>query len=145
MTKFLFLLLAIGIAACTPWEDGRPTLGQPRTAEAFPPPEPRPARTVAVPRQAKPVEKRPAGLVKVEPLKLVGLSEQETADLLGKPAEEAEQPPGKVWTYRASGCRLSVHLFPDVEKGGFYALDYKAEEGAGDVCLGKVVTAHRKD
>jgi hypothetical protein len=158
MTKFRpvplasTLLLAVGLSACAQldgsWDDSRPTLGPSRSSEAFPPPEPRPARAAAVPRQAKPAEKRqaqPAGVVRGEPLKLLGLSEQETAELLGKPAEEAEQPPGKVWVYRASGCQLSVHLFPDMEKGGFYALDYKADEGSRDVCLGKLAVANRRD
>lgn len=145
------LLLATGLAACNQqgslWEDSRPTLGPSRSGEAFPPPEPRPAHAASVARQPKPAEKRahPASVVRVEPLKLVGLSEQETAELLGKPAEESEQPPGKVWVYRVSGCQLSVHLFPDMEKGGFYALDYKAEEGSRDTCLGKLAVANRKD
>lgn len=143
------LLLTLGVAACTqqdwPWEDRGPTVAQPRTSDAFPPPEPRPARAAAVTRQPKATEKRPAAAVRVEPARLVGLSEQETADLLGRPAEEAEQPPGKVWVYKASGCRLSVHLFPDMEKGGFYALDYTAEEGSGDICLGKLAMARKKE
>lgn len=75
--------------------------------------------------------------------KLVGLSEDETIGLLGRPAEETLDPPGKTWIYRASGCRLSVHLFPDMEKGGFYALDYSAD-GAREPCLGKVAGEARR-
>lgn len=77
------------------------------------------------------------------PPKLLGLSEEETVGLLGRPAEETEQAPGKVWVYRAAGCQLAVHLFPDMEKGGFYALDYAAE-GGRDLCLGKVAGEARK-
>lgn len=77
------------------------------------------------------------------PPKLLGLSEDETVGLLGRPTEETMQPPGKVWIYRAAGCQLSVHLFPDMEKGGFYALDYAAD-GSRDLCLGKVAGEARK-
>ena len=63
--------------------------------------------------------------------------------LLGRPAEESAQPPGKVWIYRASGCQLSVHLFPDMERGGYYTLDYTAD-GARDQCLGKVAGEARR-
>ncbi|HTH15354.1 MAG TPA: hypothetical protein VL974_01770 [Magnetospirillum sp.] len=75
--------------------------------------------------------------------KLVGLSEDETIGLLGRPAEETLDPPGKTWVYRALGCRLSVHLFPDMEKGGFYALDYSSDS-AREPCLGKVAGEARK-
>ncbi len=75
--------------------------------------------------------------------RLVGLSEDETVGLLGRPAEESAQPPGKVWIYRASGCQLSVHLFPDMERGGYYTLDYTAD-GARDQCLGKVAGEARR-
>lgn len=75
--------------------------------------------------------------------KLVGLSEEETAELLGRPAEETTEPPGKIWRYKAAGCQLSVHLFPDMERGGFYALDYTAD-GAREACLGKVAGEARK-
>lgn len=75
--------------------------------------------------------------------RLLGLSEEETVGLLGRPTEEEAQSPGKIWIYRAAGCQLSVHLFPDMEKGGFYALDYAAE-GGRDACLGKVAGEARK-
>lgn len=95
------------------------------------------------PRPAADKEVAAAVMPPVPPPKLVGLSEDETAELLGRPAEESVEPPGKVWTYKASGCKLSVHLFPDMEKGGFYALDYTADS-ARDACLGKVAGEARK-
>ena len=79
------------------------------------------------------------------PPKLVGLSADQTEELLGQPAERVEQPPGKVWTYRTGGCVLVVHLFPDMEKGGFYALDYTSEgDGNGrEACLTRAAEARR--
>lgn len=97
------------------------------------PPPARPDRAAAV-RPAEPV-----------PPKLVGLTEAETVDLLGAPEEQAAQPPGKVWIYRSGGCTLSVHFFPDVQKGGFHALDVIAEGGDRDVCLTKVAGGARKE
>lgn len=137
-----------------PWDDApaRPQASAPRL-EA--PPAPRPAPQ-ATQRQAKAPDlkalrpaPRPAGdkdeaEPAAAPLKLVGLSEDETADLLGRPAEENAEPPGKIWVYKAAGCRLSVHLFPDMEKGGFYALDYTSAEGPKETCLGRIAGEARK-
>lgn len=92
----------------------------------------------------RPDGKEVAGADGPLPLKLVGLSEDETAELLGRPTEESAEPPGKIWVYRAAGCRLSVHLFPDMDKGGFYALDYTVTEGVKENCLGKVAGEARK-
>lgn len=151
------VLAMLGLVACAqpidwPWDaaTARPQVAAPRVE----PPVVRPAAP-AVQRPAKtpdlkairPVP-RPAGdKDEAEPaplLKVVGLSEDETADLLGRPAEETAEPPGKIWIYKAAGCRLSVHLFPDMEKGGFYALDYTAAEGGKEACLGKIAGEARK-
>lgn len=91
----------------------------------------------------RPTPEREGGTVPAGTPRLVGLSEEETLGLLGRPAEEEAQSPGKIWIYRAAGCQLAVHLFPDMEKGGFYALDYAAE-GGRDACLGKVAGEARK-
>lgn len=122
---------------------------KPATAAVAAPPPARPAAKPPVELNALRPAPRPApgGDSIATPLngppKLVGLSEDETAALLGRPAEETAQPPGKVWLYRAAGCQLAVHFFPDMEKGGFYALDYAAE-GGRDACLGKVAGEARK-
>lgn len=143
------LLAGFALSACArmgvepldwPWQP--PAAPVPDRVEV---PEPRPARATAVARPAKPAERKVAEK-KPEPEapKLVGLSEAETAQLLGRPAEENEQPPGKVWLYKAAGCRLAVHLFPDMEKGGFYTLETTAEEGSRDACVGKLAEDARK-
>lgn len=106
-----------------------------------PVPELKSLRPAARPAVEKEVAALPAA--PLLPPKLVGLSEDETADLLGRPAEETTEPPGKIWVYKAVGCQLSVHLFPDMERGGFYALDYTADS-ARESCLGKVAGEARK-
>ncbi|MBC7907784.1 MAG: hypothetical protein H7Y60_13715 [Rhodospirillaceae bacterium] len=151
------LLLAAALSACaqfeTPkWlgnEDAVSPAARP-TADTRPPaavltakpvPELKTLRPAARPAVEKDVASLPTA--PTLPPKLVGLSEDETADLLGRPMEETTEPPGKVWVYKASGCQLSVHLFPDMERGGFYALDYTADS-ARESCLGKVAGEARK-
>lgn len=147
-----------GLSACAdlgiappqwPWQEPRPVVSAPQPERAAPPPRaakaattrpaPKPDRKVAAVKPAPEVEAKDAPT-------LVGLSEGETARLLGQPAEESEQPPGKIWVYKAAGCRLAVHLYPDMEKGGFYTLDTTAEEGSRDACVGKLADdARRKE
>ncbi len=57
-------------------------------------------------------------------IKLVGLSQPETASILGQPAQESDAAPAKVWRYRASECVLDVYFYLDVQRNGFYALHY---------------------
>lgn len=163
MTAFVRLRTAaalavagVGLSACAdlgiappqwPWQQPRPTVSAPQPEQAAPPP--RAAKATVVRPAAKPDKKaataKPAPEAEArEAPKLVGLSEVETARLLGQPAEETAQPPGKVWVYKAAGCRLAVHLFPDMDRGGFYTLDTTAEEGSRDACVGKLADDARK-
>ncbi len=146
----VLVLVACAQPVDWPWDEGA---GRPQVAASrLEPPGTRPTAPVAQ-RPAKAADlkairpaPRPAE-AKDEAeklLKLIGLSEDETADLLGRPVEESAEPPGKIWVYKAAGCRLSVHLFPDMEKGGFYALDYTAAEGGKEACLGKIAGEARK-
>ncbi|HJS33625.1 MAG TPA: hypothetical protein VJ924_16650, partial [Alphaproteobacteria bacterium] len=64
-------------------------------------------------------------------IKLVGLSQPETAEILGQPAQESDAAPAKVWRYRASECVLDVYFYLDVQRNGFYALHYTAYGAAG--------------
>lgn len=146
------LLPALALAACSSWPE----------SPIAPPPAPPPGKPLAsaverhrappVPRQlqqrppaAKPQTPPPAEEAAAPPPNLVGLSEADTAALLGQPTEQADQAPGKIWTYRAEGCALSVHLFPEMDGGGFYALDYTADgDLPRDTCLRRIADAHHK-
>ncbi|MGE5548349.1 MAG: hypothetical protein ACM33T_15700 [Solirubrobacterales bacterium] len=152
------LTVCAGLSACAqsdqwrwPWEQQpqSPRTAAQRVPDRIAAPESRPARAAPVQRQVRVPEKRPTPPTAAErdappAPQLVGLSESETAELLGRPAEENEQAPGKVWIYKAAGCQLAVHLFPDMQKGGFYTLDYTVEDGPRDACLGKVAGEARK-
>lgn len=152
-TAAVLAAAASGLSACAevgidpprwPWREPGPVVSAPRAVEPAAP-APR-AGKAAPPRTAARSERKakPAAPEAREVPKLVGLSEAETAQLLGQPAEESERPPGKVWVYKAAGCRLAVHLFPDMEKGGFYALDTTAEEGTADACVGRLAADAQK-
>ena len=154
LSAVALLLVGLGLSGCAdmrleeprwPWREPAPTV-------VAPAPEPgeapqaaaksrRPAVRPAVKAERKPAPPEPEAK---ETPQLVGLSEAETAQLLGRPAEESERPPGKIWLYTATGCRLAVHLFPDMDKGGFYTLDTVAEEGGRDACIGRLADEARK-
>lgn len=150
--------LALALSACSermpdwPWRETPPAHTQAPKAEApaaaKPAPAAKPAKhpdLKALRPEPRPAPDKEAAAEPAAPPRLVGLSEAETAELLGRPAEEAVESPGKIWTYRAKDCRLSVHLFPDMDKGGFYTLDYTVSEGARETCLGKVAGEARKE
>lgn len=143
----LAILTVLTVSACAQidveaprWLRVDPPVVAPHSA-ATRPPEPPPARPKNGPGKA--ATSQPAAPEPLPPA-LVGMSETETEGLLGRPSEEADRPPGKAWIYQGPGCRLTVHLFPDMEKGGFYALDYTVEDGSREVCLGKVAGEVRK-
>lgn len=70
---------------------------------------------------------------------LVGLSLEETENLLGGPALEEVQPPAKVWLYNSQDCVLSIFFYPRVGGEDFRALAYqvtgKAEEASSEAAV----------
>jgi hypothetical protein len=148
--RFLAPLLLAGLAAgCNSTGQAPPPSGHAGTVSA-PAAQPAPARKSAK-AKVEPPPPRPAARAPVDtaaapplPPSLIGLSEDQTAALLGRPSEEAEEAPGKVWTYAGNACRLTVHLFPDMQKGGFYALDYSADDAPKEQCVARLAEAKRR-
>lgn len=60
---------------------------------------------------------------------LIGLDFTVTRALLGEPAQQTEQSPAKIWTYKGQECMLNVFFYPSVEGGAFRLLTYEAESG----------------
>lgn len=84
----------------------------------------------------------------IEPVDVVGLSEDETVDLLGEPDERTWRPPSRVLRYASNGCAVDIYFYLDVAKDRFQALQLKApgatmDESALQTCLGKVRDEHR--
>jgi hypothetical protein len=130
---------------------------------APPPPSPAPpAPAPEAPRAVRvvPPPPRPAPAPPSE-IKLVGLSEDEVQALLGPPSSATDQPPAKVWQYRAGNCAVDVYFYLDVGRNAFYALHYDNpaptspgspvqatvsaahDHDAADRCLTRVYNAHR--
>ncbi|WP_142849869.1 hypothetical protein [Telmatospirillum sp. J64-1] len=102
--------------------------------KAPPPPKPKPsAAAVAEPGIEKPI--------------LVGKSAAELSQILGMPSEEIEAAPGKVWRYQSRACSLDVHLFFDVARGDFYALEYRNaldnDKAAAESCVNRLRKDHQ--
>ncbi len=90
----------------------------------------------------------PVPLESVEPVDVVGLSEDETVSLLGEPDGRIWRPPSRVLRYASSDCSVDVYFYLDVAKDKFQALQLKATEATVDesnlqICLGKVRDEHR--
>lgn len=147
-TLALSAMLAVTLAACAElaWNKTAtappPPKGDGPVVAARPAPPSKPAKSSDLntirPAPRPSADREVAVEAALSPPRLVGLSEDETAQLLGRPAEEEAEPPGKIWIYRTTGCRLAVHLFPDMDKGGFYTLDYTVADGGREACLGKI-------
>jgi hypothetical protein len=86
----------------------------------------RQATTVASPRATRPPETTAAARPEAgDPVRLVGQDESRIQALFGRPNEEVEAAPGKIWRYTQSNCRLDVNLYPDVQTRVFRTLAYE--------------------
>lgn len=70
---------------------------------------------------------------------VIGMSGTALADLLGPPAEDMPQPPGHIWVWQGTDCRLRVHLFPDMDGGGLRAIEYAADDQPREACLRRLL------
>ena len=160
------VLLAFALGGCALLDDLRaafepqPEAGpgaEPAPAAAAPaapatpfPPRPKPTRIVRLPvppeRPAAPTPSQPS-----PEIKLVGLSRDQAVDLLGRPADEREAAPAKIWEYRTGECVLDVYFYLDVARNEFYALHYDVRAAsataaaceATDRCLQRIHSENR--
>lgn len=112
----LLALLVFQLAGCENIEEKQPVLD---LETATVPPAPK------LPEAAPPP--RPQQVARFDPETLIGLNEQQTADLLGRPAAVADKSPATVWKYQARGCSLDVFFFMDLESLRFRALSYEVK------------------
>jgi hypothetical protein len=87
-------------------------------------------RPAAKPRQSPPAEapqSAPADQAAPDPSpKLIGLTQNETAALLGPPSSQWERPPAKVWHYQGPDCTLDIFFYLDLSRNEFSALHFAA-------------------
>lgn len=96
-------------------------------------PKPKPVVVPAVvapqqlPEVAMPEARRQTAALaaKIDPGVLVGMTEGETLDLLGKPAWTQEIPPAKTWQYASERCVLRVFMFMEMTTRDFRTLSYE--------------------
>jgi hypothetical protein len=93
---------------------------QPANAPAEPAPA---APPTAAPAEQPAVAELPTA--QADPKELVGLDEEQTAQLLGAPSRTGEQPPAKYWQYDKDDCVLKVFFFMDLSSQDFRALSYE--------------------
>jgi hypothetical protein len=128
-----------------------PPAANARIALKAPKPQPRPFRVAPYAPIGTVWATRPFGPIPaevVEPVDVVGLSEDETVGLLGEPDGRTWHPPSRVLRYASNGCTVDIYFYLDVAKDSFQALQIKAPESTTDesalqTCLGKVRNEHR--
>ena len=84
-------------------------------------------RLASVPRP----KKKPSSIAAIRPDALVGLTPNEVAALIGRPASTTDQPPATVWLYRTNHCALEVFFYMDVGSKTFRALTFNLRSPDG--------------
>jgi len=140
----LAILMFIGATGCIPQQQ--------RPIAVAPPPAPAPVTPVAPkppppPQAAPPLpERKPDSATATAPAvdakQLVGLTFNETTNLLGLPTKKEEKPPAEVWTYDNEGCELDIFFYADIKTREYRALTYEikgtqASGGSNDQCLAR--------
>lgn len=106
-----------------------------------------PTAPVAPSTAAAPAAPAAAPAAEYDPDRLVGLSETDAMNLLGPPAEKADSPPSRVWTYRSQTCDVKLFFYPEVGGTTYRTLTYEiTDRDPADTthgsCVGGLVKAH---
>src|SRR5258708_502573 len=84
------------------------------------PPIPRPTRKPPAPplRVPRPKATPPATEDEaIEPNRLIGLDESQTAQWLGEPNQRTDASPATIWRYLTRDCQVDVYFYLDLQKG----------------------------
>lgn len=113
--------VTVDVTPVLPDEGGPDDGTAPSTAEV-PPPKVRPDIQPPAPKPATVVEP-------LDEVEVVGLNQPAVRDLLGQPSIVSADGPAELWRYRTEECDLGVYFYFDVEREGFYALQYDVADG----------------
>jgi hypothetical protein len=112
------------------------------------PPRPRPRKAVREAREPPPERstraERPAG---IDPNRLIGLSPEGVAKLIGTPSRVKDDHLSREWVYAAPGCNFRVFFYPNLNAASFRALKYGGSDSNGgnlaasDACVRRILTA----
>lgn len=109
---------------------------------------PRPARKPPTPDSSTPEpgggETASTPVDAGSPEQLIGLDQNNTEALLGKPSERREAPPATIWRYLGQNCELEVYFYFDLQSRVMRALHYEVKshdstEPARNHCFAELV------
>jgi hypothetical protein len=127
----------------------------------FPPPRPvrkppppvaaAPAEPVEAAEAAEP-ETPPAEVAAAEPVdpeRVIGLGEVDTAGWLGPPAQQSEAPPATIWRYTSRDCEIDLYFYLDLQNRVMRALHYEVRsndivERRSERCFQQLVDERRQ-
>lgn len=147
------LLVALALGGCSTWESIFGPVGPGGPGPAEHPHGEKPPAAAAVPAlpvrppAGRPPAEQPADLI--DPTKLVGLTQDQTRDLIGSPTTVRDEPPAVVWSYGSDGCGLDVFFYLDLASKTFKALTYEMTPKGphalqGGACLASLHPASRE-
>lgn len=107
--------------------------------------------TAALPPSSTPAPTpTPSAPTLLDPKQLIGLSQAETENMLGKPDEIKEGHPATVWRYRTASCMLDLFFYLDLGSRTFRALAYDVsaagrtkDQRAIKACAGRIQSEYR--
>ena len=153
-----FTLMTLGLVACAETPVQPPVVPDPPPTAAVPAVTPEPSPVAPAAKVQAPPEpvRRPAVVLpapapppqppSLAPDVVIGLDEEQTEILLGKPGEIKAQPPATVWEYRMQGCALDLYFYVDLASQKRKVLTYDlvppAARNAPD-CFGRLRAAAR--
>lgn len=116
--------------------------GEPAPPLAKPPPSP--TETMLAPPSASPPGQTAA--IGTPPASLIGLTMQDLEARFGRPNEQFDRAPAKVWQYRSGECVLDVYFYLDVARNAFHSLHHDAKrDGVQDEgCVRRIQDARRQ-
>jgi hypothetical protein len=148
--------IALGLSSCASFRDDTVPLP---VAETAPPPPvimtpprvPRPTRKPPVPlRVPKPKPAPPATEDEViEPKRLIGLDQSQTAQWLGEPDQRIDGSPAIIWRYLTRNCQVEVYFYLDLQGRQWKALHFEVTSDyidgrRSERCFQQIVDEHRR-
>ena len=109
----------------------------PAVREKAPVPRRRPTPSAAEPR---------APVRPIAPDELTGLTEAETAEVLGAPDSRDDNVPARTWRYAGRGCDVAVIFYPDLGTLTYRSLNIELAARSGfsaPACLGEIASSRR--
>jgi hypothetical protein len=149
--------IALGPSSCAYFTDDGASLPAVESLPSPPvvmatPPVPRPSRKPPAPplRVPRPKATPPAAEDEaIEPNRLIGLDENDTARRLGEPDQRTDASPATIWRYLTRDCQVDMYFYLDMQTAVRRALHFDVtsdyiDEGRSERCFKQIVDEHRR-